>query len=142
MRLIHELAEYERLADAVNGDVEQLVKALFEERAAEALIAEAGEEAIGYAIFFTTFSSFECRKGLWVEDVFVRPEQRRRGIGRALLAHIARIAIERGCARLEWSALNWNEPALRFYDELGAKRLHEWQALRLQGDALKRLSAG
>ncbi len=123
--LIRELAEYEMLADAVRGDADLLAGALFDRGAAEAVIAEVGEEAVGYAIFFTTFSSFECRSGLWVEDLFVKPEQRGRGIGRALLGHIAGFAVERKCARLEWSALDWNEPALRFYDGLGASRLEQ-----------------
>jgi GNAT superfamily N-acetyltransferase len=138
LALIQELAEYEELADAVSGDATLLATALFDDGVAEALIAEVGEEAVGYAVFFTTFSTFECRPGLWVEDLFVRPDHRRRGIGRALLTHIAGLAVSRGCGRLEWSALHWNEPALRFYDEIGAKRLEQWQALRLEGDALMR----
>lgn len=138
--LIEELAEYEQLSDAVKGDAVLLAATLFnEERPAEALVAEADGDAIGYAIFFTTFSSFECRPGLWVEDLFVRPSHRRRGIGRALLSHIAGLARERDCARAEWSALDWNEPALRFYEEIGARRMEQWQALRLEGESLKRL---
>lgn len=140
--LIGELAEYEDLADAVNGDAESLAKALFDQRVAEALIAEIDEEPVGYAIFFATFSTFECRPSLWVEDLFVRSEQRHRGVGRALLVHIAGLALKRGCARLEWSALDWNETALRFYDELGATRLEQWQMLRLEGTALTRLGGG
>jgi GNAT superfamily N-acetyltransferase len=138
--LIGELAEYERLSDKVRGDAGLLAKALFDDKAAEAIVAEVGEEAVGYAIFFSTFSTFECRAGLWVEDLFVRPEQRGRGIGRALFEHIAGLAVKRGCARLEWSALDWNSPALRFYDSLGASLLAEWRILRLEGDALRRLT--
>lgn len=137
--LIRELAEYEKLAGEVRGDPELLAETLFDRGGAEALIAEADGDAVGYAIFFATYSTFECRPGIWVEDLFVRPEHRRRGIGRALLARIAASALERGCARLEWSALDWNEPALRFYDELGAKRLGEWLTLRLDGQGLERL---
>lgn len=137
--LIRELADYEKLSDAVRGDAELLATTLFDQGGAEALIAEVGGEAVGYAVFSTTYSTFECRPGLWVEDLFVRPEHRRQGIGRALLGHIAGIALERACARLEWSALDWNEPALRFYDELEATPLRQWQALRLEGDALERL---
>lgn len=137
--LIRELAEYEKLGDAVKGDAELLATTLFDQGAAEALIAEVDGEAVGYAIFFGTFSTFECRPGIWVEDLFVRPENRRCGIGRALLARIAATALERDCARLEWSALDWNEPALRFYDELGATRLREWLILRLDGQELERL---
>lgn len=139
--LIGELAEYERLTDAVKGNAHLLAKALFDQKAAEALIAEVDAEAVGYAIFFATFSTFECRSGLWIEDLFVKPDQRGHGIGRALINHIAGLALERGCARLEWSALDWNEPALRFYDELGATRLEQWQTLRLEGDGLQRLGA-
>ncbi|HWM55482.1 MAG TPA: GNAT family N-acetyltransferase [Solirubrobacterales bacterium] len=139
--LIRELAEYEKLGDAVRGDAELLARTLFDQEAAEPLIAEVDGEAVGYAIFFDTFSTFECRSGIWVEDLFVRPEHRRRGIGRSLLARIAATALERGCARLEWSALDWNEPALRFYDELGATRLGEWLTLRLDGQELERLGA-
>jgi GNAT superfamily N-acetyltransferase len=138
--LIQELAEYEKLGDAVKGDAELLATTLFDRGGAEALIAEVDGEAVGYAIFFGTFSTFECRPGIWVEDLFVRPENRRRGIGRALLARIAAVALERDCARLEWSALDWNKPALRFYDELGATRLGEWLTLRLDGQELERLS--
>jgi GNAT superfamily N-acetyltransferase len=139
--LIRELAEYERLGDEVVGTEELLVESLFERGMAEALIAESGGEPVGYAIFFTTFSTFECRPGLWVEDVFVRPALRRGGIGRAMLAEIAGIAVERGCARLEWMALDWNQPALRFYARLGARQLDDWRGLRLEGEAMRRLGA-
>jgi GNAT superfamily N-acetyltransferase len=97
---------------------------------------------VGYAVFFTTFSTFECKAGLWVEDLFVRPSHRRQGAGRALLAHVAGLARERGCARVEWSALGWNEPALRFYEKIGARRMEQWQALRLEGEPLERLGTG
>jgi GNAT superfamily N-acetyltransferase len=140
--LIGELAEYERLADMVRGDTGLLAATLFDDEAAEAIVAEAAGEAVGYAIFFGTFSSFECRAGIWVEDLFVRPQLRRRGIGRALLEHIAGLAVERGCARLEWSALDWNSPALQFYDSFGATHLDQWRTLRLEGDAMRRLGSG
>ncbi|HEX5928086.1 MAG TPA: GNAT family N-acetyltransferase [Solirubrobacterales bacterium] len=138
--LVLELAEYEKLTDAVRGDAEVLRRSLFEERAAEALLVEAGGEAVGYAIFFTTFSTFECRSGVWIEDVYVRPDHRRGGIGRAVMEHLAALALERGHVRLEWCALDWNEPALRFYDELGATRLDEWKLLRLERDGMRRLT--
>jgi GNAT superfamily N-acetyltransferase len=138
--LILELAEYEKLGDEVRGDAETLRRTLFEERAAEALLLERGGEAIGYAIFFTTFSSFECRSGVWLEDVYVRPEHRRGGIGRAVMEHLARLAVERGCVRLEWCALDWNEPALSFYDRLGATRLEDWRLLRVDGAELRALA--
>lgn len=138
--LVLELAEYEKLADAVTGDPEVLRRTLFEQRAAEALIVELGGEAIGYAIFFTTFSSFECRSGVWVEDVYVRPDKRRDGIGRAVMEHIAALALERGHVRLEWTALDWNEPALCFYEKLGATRLGDWIIHRLDVDGMRRLA--
>jgi GNAT superfamily N-acetyltransferase len=140
--LILELAGYEKLADQVRGDAEVLRRSLFEQRAAEALIleTEAGE-AVGYAIFFTTFSTFECRSGIWLEDVYVRPEHRRGGIGRAVMEHLAGLALERGHVRLDWCALEWNEPALRFYDELGATRLDDWRMLRLDLDGMRRLTS-
>lgn len=138
--LIVELAEYEKLADAVHGTQEVLRESLFERRDAEALILEAGEEVAGYAIFFTTFSSFEMRSGIWLEDVYVRPEQRRGGIGLAVMEHLAALALERGHVRLDWCALDWNEPALRFYDGLGARQLDEWRMLRLELDGIRRLA--
>jgi GNAT superfamily N-acetyltransferase len=138
--LIVELAEYEKLADAVTGDPEVLRRTLFEQRAAEALMIELDGEAIGYAIFFTTFSSFECRSGVWIEDIYVRPDRRRDGIGRAAMEHIAALALERGHVRLEWTALDWNEPALRFYKKLGATRLGDWITHRLDVDGMRRLS--
>jgi GNAT superfamily N-acetyltransferase len=140
--LILELASYEKLTDAVSGDAEVLRRSLFEQRAAEALIVEAGGEAVGYAIFFTTFSTFECRSGVWLEDVYVRPQDRRGGIGRAVMEHLAALALERGHVRLEWVALDWNEPALRFYDKLGATRLDDWRLLRLDREGMRRLSDG
>jgi GNAT superfamily N-acetyltransferase len=137
--LILELASYERLREEVNGDAEELARSLFEARTAEALLAEVGEVAVGYAIVCGTFSSFECRAGLWIEDLFVRPQSRKQGIGRALLARVAAMALERGCPRVEWAVLDWNELALGFYDELGARRMDEWRMLRLEGEALSRL---
>jgi GNAT superfamily N-acetyltransferase len=139
--LILELAEYEKLADKVAGDPEVLRRSLFEEKAAEALLLETADgEAIGYAIFFTTFSTFECRSGIWLEDVYVRPEHRRGGIGRMVMEHLAQIALERGHVRLEWVALDWNEPALNFYEKLGARRLDDWVIHRLERDGIKRLA--
>lgn len=141
--LILELAAYEKLSDAVSGDAEVLRRSLFEEKAAEALLIETADgEAIGYAIFFTTFSTFECRSGIWLEDVYVRPEHRRGGIGRAVMEHLAQIAEERGHVRLEWVALDWNEPALNFYAKLGARRLEDWKVLRLERDGIERLTKG
>jgi GNAT superfamily N-acetyltransferase len=140
--LILELAAYEKLADEVAGDPEVLRHTLFEQRAAEALLLEARDELVGYAIFFTTFSSFECRSGVWLEDVYVRPEHRRGGIGRAVMEHLAALCLERGHVRLEWVALDWNEPALEFYGKLGARRLDDWLIHRLERDEIKRLAGG
>jgi GNAT superfamily N-acetyltransferase len=139
--LILELAAYEKLGEAVAGDAEVLRRSLFERKAAEALLIETADgEAVGYAIFFTNFSTFECRPGIWLEDVYVRPEHRRGGIGLAVMEHLAQIAEQRDCARLEWCALEWNEPALDFYAGIGARRLDDWRMLRLERDGIKRLA--
>jgi len=127
LSLIGELADYERLRDQLVADAPLLERHLFGERpVAEALIAETGGDAAGYALFFPTFSTFLGRPGIWLEDLFVRPAHRRAGIGRALLAEVARLAVARGCGRLEWSALDWNEPALAFYRGLGAHSMEDW----------------
>jgi len=141
--LICELATYEKLRDEVVGTAEILRATLFEQRAAEALIVESAEgEVVGYALFYTTFSSFECRAGIWLEDVYVKPEHRRGGVGRKVLEHLAGIAEERGMVRLEWVALDWNEPALNFYEKLGAATLDDWLIHRLETDGIRRLAAG
>jgi GNAT superfamily N-acetyltransferase len=138
--LICELATYEKLRAEVNGDAEVLRRSLFEQRAAEALLIEREGEAVGYAIFYVTFSTFECRSGVWLEDVYVKPEHRRGGVGRAIMEHLAALALERGHVRLEWCALEWNEPALDFYDGLGAGVLDDWRMLRLDKAGMERLS--
>jgi GNAT superfamily N-acetyltransferase len=138
--LILELATYEKAADQVVGDAETLRRSLFEQHAAEALIVERGEEPVGYAVFFTTFSTWETRSGVWLEDIYVRPEQRRGGIGLAVMEHLAALTLERGHVRLEWCALTWNEPALEFYDRLGARRLDEWRTLRLERDGMEKVA--
>lgn len=136
--LICELAEYERAPDQVTGTPELLATALFGEHpAAEALIAERDGQPVGFALFHGTFSTWECRPGLWLEDIYVPPEHRRFGVGGALLARVAATAVARGCARLEWAALDWNEPALDFYRTLEAKRLDEWVLHRLDGPRLQ-----
>lgn len=139
--LIRALAEYERAPDKAIGTAEALEEHVFGERpAAEVLIAETGGEAVGFALFFTTFSTWLCRPGLWLEDLFVLPAHRAAGVGRALLERLAQLAIERGCARMEWVALDWNEPALGFYARLGARPLDDWVVLRIDGDALSELA--
>jgi GNAT superfamily N-acetyltransferase len=140
--LICELATYEKLRDEVVGTAEILRASLFDRRDAEALIVESDGEPVGYAIFYTTFSTFECRSGIWLEDVYVRPEHRRGGIGLRVMEHLAALALERGHVRLEWCALEWNEPALSFYAKLGANRLDDWRMLRLEVDGMRTLAAG
>jgi GNAT superfamily N-acetyltransferase len=140
---IVELAVYEREPDAVTGTHEMLADALFGPRpSAEALIAEADGEVVGSAVFHGTFSTWECLPGIWLEDLFVPERHRRVGAGHALLAHLAALAIERGCPRVEWCALDWNELALGFYERLGAERMSEWEMHRLQGAALERVADG
>jgi GNAT superfamily N-acetyltransferase len=142
LALIRGLAEYERLADQVEASEARLVHALFGERpAAEALLARAGGEAVGFALFFTNYSTFLTRPGLYLEDLFVLPAWRGKGIGRRLLSRLARVAVERECGRFEWAVLDWNEPAIRFYESLGARALSDWTLYRLQGDALRQLAA-
>jgi GNAT superfamily N-acetyltransferase len=140
---IRELAEYERAPDAVTGTPELLDEALFGERpVAEAVIAELDRSAVGFAVFHDTFSTWECRPGIWLEDLYVPEAHRRSGVGFALLSWLARTTLERGCARLEWAALDWNAPALRFYEKLGAKRLYDWDMHRLDGPTLARVAEG
>jgi GNAT superfamily N-acetyltransferase len=141
--LIIELAEYERARERVVGTPELLHESLFgDDRVAEAVIAEVDGDTAGFALWFRTFSTWLCRPGLWLEDLYVSPRLRRGGVGRALLAHIARIAVERGYGRVEWSALHWNTPALDFYEAQGAEVLHEWRVHRLEGEALKLVAGG
>jgi len=141
LAMIRELAEYERLADRVSGDTDRLERSLFELDAAEALIAEVDGEAVGYAIYFTTFSTFLCWPGLWCEDIFVRPKWRGEGIGLGLFSAVAGIAAERGYERLDWVVLEWNEPAIAFYEGLGAGHLSDWQTMRLEGEGLRQVAA-
>ncbi len=141
-RLIRELAEYERLADAAVASEADLREQLFGERpAAEVLVAEADGEPAGFALFFHTFSTFLGKRGLYLEDLFVRPAFRGLGLGRHLMAALARIAVQRGCGRFEWSVLDWNEPAIGFYRALGASGMDEWTVQRLQGEALRALAS-
>jgi GNAT superfamily N-acetyltransferase len=138
--LIVELATYEKLGDEVSGDAETLRRELFEAGTAEALIAEIDGEIVGYALLARTFSTFECRAGIWIEDIYVRPESRKAGAGRALFARVAALALERGWPRVEWSVLGWNRLAIEFYDGLGATPLDEWRMMRLDGEALATLA--
>ena len=139
--LIRELAEYERLLHRVRARPEHLQRHLFGPRPyAEAVVARAAGEPVGFALWFHNYSTFECRPGLYLEDLFVRPAQRGRGYGEALLRYLARLAIERDCARFEWAVLDWNEPAIRFYRKLGAIAMDDWTVQRVSGEALRTLA--
>lgn len=139
--LIRALAEYERMRDEVVMDAALLRRNLFgERRFAEVLIAEENSEAAGFALFFHNFSTFVGRPGIYLEDLFVKPEHRGKGYGKALLRRLAEIAVERECGRLEWAVLDWNEPAIGFYQSLGARPNNEWTVYRLAGEALETLA--
>lgn len=141
--LIRALAEYERLSHAVVLDEAKLSDHLFGARpSAEVLIAEEAGTAVGFALFFHNYSTFLGRPGIYLEDLFVLPECRGRGYGKALFVALARIAVERDCGRIEWSVLNWNEPAIGFYRSLGAEAMDEWTVYRLTGEHISRLAEG
>jgi GNAT superfamily N-acetyltransferase len=137
--LIKALAEYERLANEMVATEERLRESLFgNPPAIEVVLARVGAQAVGFAVWFQNFSTFLGRPGLYLEDLFVRPEWRGHGIGRALLAHLAQVAVARNYGRMEWAVLDWNETAIRFYKSIGARPMDEWKVYRLTGDALKR----
>ncbi len=139
--LIRALSRYEKLEDQVTMTEEKLTDALFgERRYAETLIAEVDGTPVGFALFFHNFSTFLAQPGIYLEDLFVVPEQRGLGIGRALLERLASIAVDRGCGRLEWSVLDWNRDAIAFYERLGARPNAEWTVYRLTGDGLRALA--
>lgn len=141
LSFIRELAEYERLSHLVTATQDDLRQALFGERPyAEAILAFEQDTPVGFALFFHNLSTFLGRPGLYLEDLYVRLEFRGRGIGRALLEYLARLAVERSCGRMEWAVLDWNEPAIDFYRRLGAVPLDEWTTFRLTGEALQRLA--
>ena len=141
LSLIKALAEYERLADQAVATEAGLRESLFGPQAgAEVAIAYAGEEAVGFAVWFHSYSTFLGRAGLYLEDLFVLPQWRGRGVGRRLLAYVARVAVARGCGRMEWSVLNWNEPAIRFYRRMGARAMDEWTVYRVTGELLTQLA--
>jgi GNAT superfamily N-acetyltransferase len=141
LRLIRLLAEYERMSDQVVATEADVHRTLFGDKpTAEAVIARDNGEAVGFALWFYNYSTFLGRPGLYLEDLFVLPERRAQGVGRALLAHLARVAVAKNCGRMEWSVLDWNEPALRFYRSLGATPMDEWTVYRLTGDSLARLA--
>ncbi len=142
LAFIRALADYERLAHEVVTDLETLHRSLFGERAyAEVLLAEMAGLPVGFAIFFHSFSTFLGKPGIYLEDLFVKPEARGQGVGKALMKHLARLTLERGCARFEWAVLNWNEPAIEFYRSVGATPMDQWTVQRVTGDALVVLAA-
>lgn len=142
LKLIRELARFEKLEHEMKASVPSLRKALFGSHAAAgALLARCDGKTAGYAIYFSTFSSFVGRPGLWLEDLYVRPPFRKRGIGRRLIQAVAEVAAKRNCGRFEWTALNWNRNALEFYQRLGAKELNDWVLVRLDSRGLRRLAA-
>lgn len=141
LQMIRDLAAYEKLSAEVEADETKLRATLFGARpAAECLLAFVAARPAGFAVHFTNYSTFLARPGLYLEDLFVRPEFRRQGVGQGLLLYLAKLANARGCGRMEWSVLDWNEPAIAFYESLGARRLTEWTTCRLTGPALARLA--
>ncbi|MDB4512145.1 GNAT family N-acetyltransferase [Arenicella sp.] len=140
--MIGELAEFEKLADQFVASVDELHGALFGERpAADALVAEGEDGLVGYAIFFTTFSTFLAKQGLWLEDVYVRPDQRGKGLGKGLVLAGAKMAEERGYGRYEWCVLDWNQNAIEFYDSLGTDILHDWRIVRSGEGQIRKMTA-
>lgn len=140
LELIRALADYEKLSHEVVATVEALQQSLFPadgaKPAAYCILADVDGRTAGFALYFFNYSTFLARPGLYLEDLFVRTEFRGRGVGKALLLHLAKLANQRGCGRMEWSVLDWNQPAIDFYESLGARRMQEWQICRLTGDAL------
>ena len=142
LQLIRELAEYERAPNDVLATEEQLREVLFSETpAAQVLIGREGGEPVAFAVYFFNFSTWLGRAGLYLEDLFVRPELRGKGYGKALLMRLAQIARERGCGRMEWSVLDWNDPAIQFYKKLGSRAIDEWTVYRLTGDGIRSLAS-
>jgi GNAT superfamily N-acetyltransferase len=140
LAFVRELAEFEREPDAVVATEAMLERALFEEGSAEALMAELDGAPVAFALFFHNFSTWTGKKGLYLEDLYVTPSARGKGVGTALLAHLARVARDRDCARFEWAVLDWNQPAIDVYRKIGAVGMDEWRIQRLTGDALKKLA--
>jgi GNAT superfamily N-acetyltransferase len=140
LQLIRELAEYEKLLHEVTTDEKMLEESLFDRKDAEVIIAEYNNVPIGYALFFHNFSTFLGKRGLYLEDLYIRPEYRGRGFGKKLFAFLANLALERNCGRMEWSVLDWNRPSIDFYKSLGARPMNEWTVYRLTGDALWNLA--
>ena len=141
LQLIRDLATYERAPDQVTATEEQLVDVLFGDKpAADVLLAFEGDSPVGFAVYFYNFSTWLGRVGLYLEDLFVKPQDRGKGYGRALLVELAKIARDRGCGRMEWAVLDWNEPAIKFYRALGAQPMHEWTVFRLTSEEIAKLA--
>ncbi|WP_448602278.1 N-acetyltransferase family protein [Thermoleptolyngbya sp.] len=140
--LVLALAEYEKLTHEVVGSAERLAEHLGGDRPlVEALLAEVDQQTVGFALFFSNYSTFLTKPGIYLEDLFVRPAYRGQGIGKALLSSLAKLALERGCGRLEWNVLDWNEPAIAFYKRIGAKILPDWRTCRVTGEAIAQLAS-
>ena len=143
MRLIRGLADYEKLSDMCVGTPEMLREQLFgARRSCEALVAERGGRSVGFALYFSTFSTVLCKPGLYLEDLFVEPEHRGVGLGKALLRALAALAVERDCGRFEWRVLDWNEPSINFYKSLGAAIMPEWELVRMTRREIESLAKG
>lgn len=140
LALIRELADYEHMLDAVVADPDEMASWMFEKQVAECLIAEVGDVPVGMALFFHNYSTWLGKAGIYLEDLYVKPEYRGRGYGKALLARLAAITVERKCGRLEWACLDWNTPSIGFYRSLGAVPMDEWTTYRLTGEALDRMA--
>lgn len=141
LNFIKELAEFEKLLHEVEATEEMIRKNIFEKRIAEVIFAELNGEPVGFALFFHNFSTFVGKPGIYLEDLYVKPEYRGKGIGKGLLIYLARLAKERGCGRFEWAVLNWNEKAISFYRSLGAKPMNEWTVYRLDGMELDKVAS-
>ncbi|WP_221645136.1 GNAT family N-acetyltransferase [Listeria booriae] len=140
LRFIKELAEYEGMLDQVVATEEALHEWLFEKEKAEVLIGEYGGESVGFALFFHNFSTFLGRSGIYLEDLYVQPNVRGKGFGKAFLKRLAEIAVERGCGRLEWWCLDWNKPSIDFYLKMGAEAMEDWTVYRIAGETLTKLA--
>lgn len=140
LNFIKDLADYEKMTDEVVATEELLKEWIFEKKKAEVIFASDGDTEVGFALFFHNFSTFLGRSGIYLEDLYVRPEYRGRGYGKALLKKLARIAVDRGCGRLEWWCLDWNKPSIDFYLSLGAEPMEDWTVYRIAGDTLKNMA--
>lgn len=138
---IRGIAEYEKMLDQVEGTAEDIERTMFDEHQAYALIGEENGIPVGFALYFFNYSTFRCRRGLYLEDLFVLPEHRGKGYGKRLLLALVRIAREKACGRMEWTCLNWNTPSIRFYESLGAVPMSEWTTWRLTEEAMERLDS-